>query len=275
MRTETQKFAGGTSESVGKRVGGNVYVHISACPSLPPSQQSIIAQAAELVSPTAGNHFNVVKLSQHGDDLSLLDYPSFFDNPFPTLARSWRVSPASKSVVFRNYQESRNPPILHRKELLLPPGDLRIPEFALITESAESLGLFDEPNRIGFREHWYRLIAERGYELVGSEFLPLANATISQADTAHESGDSVQRHRTALSRYNFSAPVQALSRHGLVRPGVTFFDYGCGRGDDVRGLQANGIDATGWDPHFAADSEKHVAAYSGCDADQSNGTSSA
>ena len=40
---------------------------------------------------------------------------------------------------------------------------------------------------------------------------------------------------------------------------MTFFDYGCGRGDDVRGLLANNIDATGWDPHFAADAEKRTA----------------
>lgn len=53
--------------------------------------------------------------------------------------------------------------------------------------------------------------------------------------------------------------MQALSRHGLVRQGITFFDYGCGRGDDVRGLIANGIDATGWDPHFAGDADKRVA----------------
>src|SRR5215472_7550214 len=29
------------------------------------------------------------------------------------------------------------------------------------------------------------------------------------------------------------------------------FDYGCGRGDDIRGLAANGIAAYGWDPHYA------------------------
>ena len=86
MRNATQQFEGSADKSVGKRVGDNIYVHVSACPSLSPSQQSIIAQAAELVSPTADDYFNVVKLSQHGDDLSLLDYPSFFDDPFPTLA---------------------------------------------------------------------------------------------------------------------------------------------------------------------------------------------
>ncbi len=29
------------------------------------------------------------------------------------------------------------------------------------------------------------------------------------------------------------------------------FDYGCGRGDDVRALQAMGLRAEGWGPHHA------------------------
>jgi len=34
------------------------------------------------------------------------------------------------------------------------------------------------------------------------------------------------------------------------------FDYGCGRGDDIAHLQAQGIDARGWDPHFNPHTEK-------------------
>jgi DNA phosphorothioation-associated putative methyltransferase len=33
----------------------------------------------------------------------------------------------------------------------------------------------------------------------------------------------------------------------------TVLDYGCGRGDDVSVLRAAGIEARGWDPHFAPD----------------------
>lgn len=259
MRDETQLSGLLTGTSTGKRVHEHNYVHISAIPTLSPDQQSNIAQAAEFAKLKAESDFNVVKLHRNGDELSLLCYPTFFDDPFPTLARSWRISLSRRAVVFRNYEDSRNPPILHRKELLLPPADPRIPGFSSITQSAEALGLFDQPNRIGFREHWYRLIAEHGYELVGHEFLPLANSATTDINIVPISGAGVQRHLTALSRYNLSAPVQALSRHGLIGPGVTFFDYGCGRGDDLRGLIANGVDATGWDPHFAAESNKRIA----------------
>ena len=35
----------------------------------------------------------------------------------------------------------------------------------------------------------------------------------------------------------------------------TIFDYGCGRGDDLRGLKENNITANGWDPYFLPEPE--------------------
>lgn len=66
----------------------------------------------------------------------------------------------------------------------------------------------------------------------------------------------VQRHRTAMVRHTLSQPMSLAVRHGLVRPGVTVFDYGCGQGDDLRSLRAAGVEANGWDPHFAVDRER-------------------
>lgn len=57
----------------------------------------------------------------------------------------------------------------------------------------------------------------------------------------------VERHRTALTRYELSKPVKTLLEYGVLRAGRTFFDYGCGQGSDVRGLQALGYEAEGWD----------------------------
>lgn len=73
------------------------------------------------------------------------------------------------------------------------------------------------------------------------------------------SGDQpvpVARHRTAMVRHALSQPVALLVRHGLLRSGVSMFDYGCGQGDDLRALVNGGIEATGWDPHFAPEAAK-------------------
>lgn len=58
----------------------------------------------------------------------------------------------------------------------------------------------------------------------------------------------VDRHKTAVARVDFSRPVRLALDTGILSPDSTVLDYGCGRGDDVRGLKAKGISATGWDP---------------------------
>jgi DNA phosphorothioation-associated putative methyltransferase len=63
--------------------------------------------------------------------------------------------------------------------------------------------------------------------------------------------DRIARERTALFRDRLSTPFQALLKHGFIDGSFTVFDYGCGRGDDLRLLEAGGIEARGWDPHYA------------------------
>lgn len=70
-------------------------------------------------------------------------------------------------------------------------------------------------------------------------------------------GTTVHRHRTAMVRHTLSQPMSLAVRHGLVRPGVSVFDYGCGQGDDLRALGAAGVEAVGWDPHFAPEAPRH------------------
>lgn len=72
-------------------------------------------------------------------------------------------------------------------------------------------------------------------------------------------GEAIQRHRTAMVRHTLSQPMSLLVQHGLIHPGVTVFDYGCGQGDDLRSLAAAGIEAWGWDPHFCSDNPKVAA----------------
>lgn len=67
------------------------------------------------------------------------------------------------------------------------------------------------------------------------------------------------RHRTALVRGALSRPVQLAADLGLVTTESTFFDYGCGRGDDIAGLARAGVRANGWDPHFKPDVKKASA----------------
>ena len=62
--------------------------------------------------------------------------------------------------------------------------------------------------------------------------------------------------RTAIRRHALSRPVALAVDDGLVRQDRTFFDYGCGRGDDLLRLHRMGIPVSGWDPAFFPDEER-------------------
>jgi DNA phosphorothioation-associated putative methyltransferase len=71
--------------------------------------------------------------------------------------------------------------------------------------------------------------------------------------------DSIQRHKTAIRRGDFSRPVKCLLRDGLVGAGVSFFDYGCGRGEDLELLAIDGVSCSGWDPAHRPDGARAAA----------------
>ncbi len=222
-----------------------------------------VKNALALLPEDEAKRVNVSKLNLKTGRLSLLEYEDFEESHFPALRSSWvRANGETRSLLFRSYEQSLNPPILHRKELLVGVDHPRWHAWSALTREAEELGLFDDISTIGFQQNWDRLVASKGYEIAESGFIPIGNDTSASGST--EAGDNgisgpIQRHRTALSRVNLSAPVQLLLRHGLLTEESSFFDYGCGRGDDMAGLTAEGLSVGGWDPHYAADFPIHEA----------------
>ena len=191
--------------------------------------------------------WNIVKLSKTQFQLSLLWYPDFFDLAYPELKQSISVDLARLSHKTLRYSSKENPPILHRKELMLIPEHPRYQEYSDITQEAEQAGLFEQTQLIGFRDSWLRLIEKKGYVLLDGR---LFRAAMLPPEEQHK----VDRHRTALVRKELSQPVKLLERHGFIQSALSFFDYGCGRGDDLTELQDRGIQAQGWDPNFRPDS---------------------
>lgn len=248
----------------GKRIAGRKYAHYLLLRQLPEQEQALVSAATELAKLSAGDHYDVIRLDSREQEVALLRYPRFFEDPFPALSASWRVHLPSAAVRYRDYSRSLNPPILHRKELMLPADHPQVPQFASLTRLAESIGMFDDPVRIGFRQQWLELVDSKGYEIVDHELVPrgnvLGSAELQDAVSHVPSSGQVQRHLTALSRKFLSAPVQALLRHHVLREGRTFFDYGCGKGDDLRGLASLGYEVSGWDPHFQNEAPRRSAA---------------
>ncbi len=241
-----------------KSVGGRTYLHRDSLSLLDVERAAHVAQAQGLALAAAERvQFNLVRLDDEGSCVALLNYPALLDDPFPALRESWLVDLQQGTVSYRTYADSLNPPILHRKELLLAAEHPGRAEALALTSACESVGLFDDPRRIGYRRQWLALIRESGYRLDGHRLVPLGNddsgTEIAEEGAGRPLGWDASRHLTALVRYGFSAPIQSLARAGFLDGCYRLFDYGCGRGDDVRGLVENGLSAAGWDPYHAPD----------------------
>lgn len=65
----------------------------------------------------------------------------------------------------------------------------------------------------------------------------------------------IERHKTAMHRTSLSRPIATALGDGLLAKDRTIFDYGCGRGVDVKLLERRGHQVSGWDPHYQADAD--------------------
>ena len=65
--------------------------------------------------------------------------------------------------------------------------------------------------------------------------------------------------KTAISRWSLSRPVALGVEDGLISKKRSFFDYGCGRGGDIRRLYDMGIEVSGWDPAYFPEEERTPA----------------
>ncbi|HJT71940.1 MAG TPA: DNA phosphorothioation-associated putative methyltransferase [Terriglobales bacterium] len=60
----------------------------------------------------------------------------------------------------------------------------------------------------------------------------------------------IRREKTAIVRFRHSKPVTLALQQGVITTETSVFDYGCGRGEDVKYLKSVGVEAAGWDPHY-------------------------
>lgn len=237
----------------GKRLPGALYVFRDEASNFGAELNQLLAQLVTVFE--AGPKFNVLKFRTDELKISFLSYPEFMDDPHPSLQHAITIDLASGKTRQTDYAGNLNPPILHRKETFLVPDHPQRPRFVALTEAEEAEGLYEHTATIGFKLNWERLLCEKGLIIDGHD--------LRQADTEERVVASpplvIDRHKTALTRYELSKPVKSLLEYGLLKSSNTFFDYGCGQGSDVRGLHGLGHDADGWDPVHRPDGRKREA----------------
>lgn len=202
-----------------------------------------------------GPEFNVLKFRSHELKVSFLCYRDFMEVPHPSLNSAVTIDLVTNQIRRTNYSENPNPPILHRKELFLPVTHSHWSTFEALTQAEELAGLYEKTSTIGFRLNWEQILLAKGLELAGHELRPRTGPAASTAPLS----PAVDRHKTALTRYDLSKPVKTLLEFGMLKAGRSVFDYGCGQGSDIRGLAALGHEVSGWDPVHRTEGQRREA----------------
>lgn len=153
------------SAPCGKATHEALYVHTSALPCLAPILRVYEGCARAYFGNVEGA--NIVKLNRRRPQISYLWYPEFESKPHPELMECLVVTLESLEVRHRDYSDSANPPVLHRKEQFLPPDDPLRPKFERLTRQEERWGLYENPASIGNRESWSQLLDAKGVRLRG------------------------------------------------------------------------------------------------------------
>lgn len=230
----------------GKHLPEAIYIHQSALGLMPDALQILIRNICSALK-IAEEQWNLLKLYKKDFTISLLHYPTFFDEPYPQLHRSFTIDLTKLSVREANYQNSINPPILHRRETFVSPRHPQLAFFKQFTDQGEAIGLYENSRIIGFKQNWERLIKRKGFFLDEHGYLqPLTEKSVPKS-TRPFNGE-IDRHKTALSRGKLSTPLFLIAQRGYLNGQYSILDYGCGRGDDLREMESHGIDCIGWDP---------------------------
>jgi hypothetical protein len=202
-----------------------------------------------------GPEFNLVKFRTDEFKVSFLSYPDFMEDAHPALRHAITLDLVTGRARHTDYAGNLNPPILHRKETFLPVPHPARSDFETLTRLEEVEGLYEQTATIGFKLNWEKLLGEKGLKILGHELIRGRKQMTVEA-TAEP---VVDRHKTAMTRYDLSKPVKSLLEYGMLKSGDVFLDYGCGQGSDVRGLQGVGHTAEGWDPVHQPKAKKREA----------------
>jgi DNA phosphorothioation-associated putative methyltransferase len=149
--------------TVGKQLPNHLYVHRSAEDELPPLLRVLLFAGKEIVGELP---YDLVKFAKDGRAVSFLLYNHFDEDPHPALLRSVKVFLPKATFDIREYFNSDNPPILHRKETFVLASYPHFETFKRLSEQEVSLGLLSSPE-IGYRRYWSNLLVSKGISFDG------------------------------------------------------------------------------------------------------------
>jgi DNA phosphorothioation-associated putative methyltransferase len=154
---------------IGKQTPAALYVHRSALEDLHPLLRVYEGCARVLVGEVEGA--NIIKLRRDEPRVTYLRYPTFDKDAHPALHSAEHVNLRTLDVEHLSYEDSNNPPILHRKETFVSEGYPHRDLFARITKQEEQCGLYKTTETIGTASGWRETLLRNGVTIRGHRLM--------------------------------------------------------------------------------------------------------
>lgn len=152
---------------IGKHTHSALYVHLSALGELDPLLRIYEGCASRTIGRV--DDATLIKFCLDEPRISYLFYPEFDTDAHPALKASITIDLKTLRITHRDYEQRKNPPILHRKETFVTSNYSLYQEFTQLTQKEQELGLFKHKSEIGTREGWAKCLAEHDVEIRGHQ----------------------------------------------------------------------------------------------------------
>ena len=157
---------------VGKLLPEALYVHASAVSELEGVLRVVEGCARTLVGEI--DRANVIKFGRRRKTVSYLAYPDFDRVAHPSLHFSVSVDLRGLRAKWQGFEERENPPILHRKELMVSDAYPGKKKFTRISRQEAAAGLLGKPG-IGLKRGWEEALRGSGKRTAGHRLVDIDN----------------------------------------------------------------------------------------------------
>ncbi|MCJ8345295.1 DNA phosphorothioation-associated putative methyltransferase [bacterium] len=199
------------------------------------------------------NDFEVLKLHFDQYKICFLKYENFANHAVPKLLEAIHINLATGNIQKLDYNKSNNPAILLEKESILKE---KVAKYIQFSDQIKALDLKVSLDEIHYENSWQLLLSTYQLEIDQHKVI-----VITKENKASLSSTRIKNYecKEEISNFGFSESIICLIENSLISKDLSFFDYGCGLGHDVKGLQILGYDAFGWDPKTKKEGKRKKA----------------
>ena len=150
---------------IGQKRSHSLLVHVSALEQLDPLLRLYEGCASRTIG--RPEEATVVKFHLNKPKISYLFFPTFDTEPHPVLQISMQISLRNLHVRYQDYDIDDNPPLLHKKELLVTQDYPSYNKFAKLSNQERKWGLLDDSSNNYTRQSWAECLEKNCAEMKG------------------------------------------------------------------------------------------------------------